>query len=69
MKYQCINGEPVTPCKFYPEKFVGGFGCLMCPHYRSYARHVSGVRSGQPGESHWTVGCGREKKALDKSDK
>jgi hypothetical protein len=64
MKYKTIDGHTVTVCRFFPEKFVGGFACAICEHWKSVAHHISGARVGDPGISYWDVGCSREQEEL-----
>lgn len=68
MRYKVVDGHTVTGCRFYPDRFVGGFACAICEHWQSVGHHVSGARVGDAGISYWDVGCAREQEELATTD-
>lgn len=60
MRYTVIDGFTVTGCPFKPDKFIGGFACAMCEHWKNSAHRISNDGF---GESTWDVGCNLEKES------
>ena len=56
-QYKVVDGFTVTGCPEKTDRFVGGFACAMCEHWRDSAVWVSGPRYGDPGVSFYEIPC------------